>query len=152
MARYVCWLSEDLVQALDPADPAPGFRLVSIAPLDAMRQAHMLLFEDAKDEDPRYFYVLAPTIRTSDLLKVRIFLMEAEMVLTTEADLRARLGRISDRERNWLFRRGEFAECDPDTPDRPQVLPGERPADPGRETHAEDRSARLGYRDGEGST
>ena len=38
-------------------------------------------------------------------------------------------------EHDWEHRRGRFADCDPDTPDRPQIRPGRRPADPRDETH-----------------
>jgi len=53
-----------------------------------------------------------------------------------------------DEDRDWRERRGRFANCDPDTPDRPQVKPGPRPDDPARETHAYDADG-GGYHDGD---
>lgn len=32
-----------------------------------------------------------------------------------------------DEERDWRERRGRFADCDPDTPDRVQIMPGRPP-------------------------
>jgi len=44
---------------------------------------------------------------------------------------------IRDRreEHDWRERRGRFKDCDPDTPDRPQVMPVPRPLDSLNETH-----------------
>ena len=48
-----------------------------------------------------------------------------------------------DELRDWQERRGRFADCDPDTPDRPQIMPVRRPDDPQRETHAHDPRGHL---------
>ena len=44
-------------------------------------------------------------------------------------------------ERDWPERRGRFEGLDRDTPDRPQVMPVERPARREDETHAPDIAA-----------